>query len=302
MGKAMTEHPLEKAGRHYRPSEDLLLAVKIARAAERPLLLYGEPGSGKSSLARYVAATGPYRYYEHVTTARTQAADLLWSFDSVRRLGDAQHKGVGANTDYVVPGVLWWAFDRGSAGRLSRKEPFAEWNSRFPDAPAVLLVDEIDKADPDMPNGLLTPLADRRFMVSDIDGGHKIQENARTPGERCLVVVTSNRERDLPPAFERRCVVLQLPEHTDEELRDIVKLHFGRTAPLPELIDDLLERLRRATALAGQKGRRAPSTAEFLDAVRACVQSGDAARNRELLARMIFDKDSDGPDRTAVGR
>ncbi|QKV79939.1 MoxR family ATPase [Amycolatopsis sp. Hca4] len=298
----MTEGPLERAGRHYRPSEELLLAVKIARAAERPLLLYGEPGSGKSSLARYIAATGRCRYYELVTTARTQAADLLWSFDSVRRLGDAQHEGVGKNSDYVVPGMLWWAFDRDSAGKLSAQEPFSEWNSGVPDAPAVLLIDEIDKADPDMPNGLLTPLADRRFTVPDIDGGHKVQERARKPEARCLVVVTSNRERDLPPAFERRCVVLRLPGHTDEELRDIVKRHFGTTAPPPDLIEDLLRRLRSAIEIAGQKSRRAPSTAEFLDAVRACVQSGDVALNRNLLAKMIFNKDPEEPDRTAVGR
>ncbi|MFK0251271.1 AAA family ATPase [Amycolatopsis azurea] len=297
----LTENSLSEAGVRYLPSDRLCLAVRVAQATERPLLLYGDPGSGKSSLARYIAARRGYRYYEHVTTARTQARDLLWSFDSVRRLGDAQARGgqdgLPPDSDYVVPGVFWWAFDRTSALEAKRaKEPVEEWNERHRDRPAVLLIDEIDKADPDLPNGLLSPLADRRFTVSDVTGGLEVTENRAA---RTLIFVTSNRERDLPPAFERRCVVHCLPGHDEADLRRIADRHLDRDglerAP-EELISLLLDRLTAAKAAAGAKHRRAPSTAEFLDAVRACVRLPDDVRDDFTgLIGMIFDKDPDRP-------
>src|SRR3712207_1410477 len=108
----------------YAGDEDpLRLTVEVAQATERPLLLRGDPGVGKSSLAAYIARELGWRYYEHAVTARTEAADLLWTFDAVRKLGDATmlvNRGPDARLndhDYVEPGQLWWAFDPDGARR-----------------------------------------------------------------------------------------------------------------------------------------------------------------------------------------
>ncbi|TQM84471.1 MoxR-like ATPase [Saccharothrix saharensis] len=260
-------------GNRYVPSDDLELAVRVARAIGRPLLLYGEPGSGKSTLAAYVAVTHGLRYYEHVTTARTEPQDFLWTFDHVRRLSDAQVGPLdGHDRRYVTPGPLWWAFQREVAlAETGRVEPFREWNEPKADQPAVVLIDEIDKADPDTPNGLLGPLADRRFKVTDLDGEPQVAEQ---PFGANLIIITSNEERDLPEAFVRRCVVSHLPLHDDEALLDIVDRHLGdrRHELSDELLRHLLDELAAERRKAGHGGRRLASTAEFLDAVNACVR------------------------------
>src|SRR5262249_30183516 len=100
----------------YVYDEPIILAVHVALATGRPLLIAGEPGTGKSSLARDVARRLNWRFYSKTISSRTQARDLLWSFDTIRRLSDAQvRKGVKHPSAYVEPGVLWWAFDRDSA-------------------------------------------------------------------------------------------------------------------------------------------------------------------------------------------
>ena len=285
--------PVELEGSRYVTSEMLELAVRVAKATQRPLLLFGDPGSGKSSLAKYVAYTEKRRYYEHVITARTEAKDLLWTFDSVRRLGDAQAKRIGADVDYILPGVLWWAFDQAGASRLPRSiEPFATWNARWSGTGAVVLIDEIDKADPDLPNSLLVPLAGRYFTVAEVGGVQEVSET----GKPSLIVITSNQERDLPPAFVRRCVVHHLDAHTRETLLKITSRHLdGRAGPPgPDLIDHLIAQLKKERDAARDRTRRAPSTAEFLDAVNACRQlSVDAPDHPDLpgILEMIFKKD-----------
>ena len=190
---AALDAPDRRDGRVYLLSEELRLAVEVALATGRPLLLRGAPGSGKSSLAAFIARNLRYRYYEHTVTATTQAQDLLWRFDTVRRLSDAQVRKADdpplQDADYVEPGVLWWAFDRDSARRRGAAEqherqegqaiePSAELNAeRLPDR-AVVLIDEIDKADPDVPNGLLEPLSSGSFLVYET--GAKIERPIRT--------------------------------------------------------------------------------------------------------------------------
>jgi MoxR-like ATPase len=300
-------NPIERDGKSYEPFGDLKLAVQVAEATGRPLLLFGQPGSGKSSLAKYIAYQDPgRRYYEHVVTAQTHARDLLWSFDAVRRLSDAQAtKTLDDNKNYVVPGVLWWAFHRESASEFGT-DPHPTWNDERADSDTtpVVLIDEIDKADPDLPNGLLVPIAERSFPITDLDGGVSVKE---TQGKPCLIVITSNGERDLPQAFLRRCVVYRIPAHTPDQLRTITDLHFPTGGTGPELPDDivrfLLDELAEAEKSARNESRRAPSTAEFLDAVRACLELGIDRQDHPDLAvlkALIFYKDKEKDPETGT--
>ncbi|MFI6404000.1 AAA family ATPase [Streptomyces sp. NPDC050548] len=277
----------------YIMSDRIDLAVKVALATGRPLLLRGEPGSGKSSLAPYIAQDRGWRYYEHVVTSRTAGKDLLWTYDQVRRLSDAQVRAAGAgrdahetgptvelrDEDYVTPGSLWWAFDPRSAagdgnGR-GRVDPFWELNVlRSPDG-SVVLIDEIDKADPDMPNSLLVPLGSEWFLVQET--GQVIRREPTAPGGGHLVIITTNEERELPQAFLRRCVVLALEAPDGPRLMRIAEAHFrvayGEFTPDDRsLTEELAGALLTTRAQARDKGMRPPNTAEFLDALHACKQ------------------------------
>ena len=211
-------------GSVYVYTERIVLAVNVALATGRPLLVRGPSGSGKSSLARNVAHVLKHRYYETVISSRTQARDLLWEVDLLRRLNDAQSLKDAFDADlsrYVMPGPLWWAFDRESALRHSTAAAEPGPEQKYPDAPAVVLLDEIDKADPDVPNNLLVPLGSLRFLVEET--GEQVKA---TPGKAPLVFITTNDERELPTAFLRRCVEIILPAAPDERLVQIGKAHF----------------------------------------------------------------------------
>ncbi len=282
---------ISHAGEVYCVSDDLKVAVQVALATERPLLLFGNPGSGKSSVAMWAAHESDWRYYEHTVTARTQPQDLLWSYDSIRRLSDAT-AGVGLdpNGKYVRPGVLWWAFDRDMAASLATSEPDSEWNGSRQKKPAVVLIDEIDKADPDLPNSLLVPLGNRNFIVRDLDENNVVQEPA---GKCSLIIVTTNEERELPQPFIRRCVVFTLPDHEKDTLVEIAKRHFtDLTIAELSMVKKLVGRLVEERKIAEGEGRRAPSTAEFIDAVRACRKYRyDENRTRlEQVIEMLYVK------------
>jgi MoxR-like ATPase len=267
-------------------TDDIELRVNVALATARPLLLRGPSGSGKSSLARNVAIRLGRRYYEQVVTSSTQHTDLLWSFDALRRFHDAQQGKEGSRLkdeeNYLEPGALWWAFDPASARRRGAPEPSAPKGSD-PKRPApegsapaagdpsptkgekaVVLIDEIDKADPDLPNNLLVALGSLEFSVP------YIRTNPVRAAAAPLVMITSNEERDLPAAFLRRCVTLNLTAPPLEKLTRIAALHYGASIKK--------ERLYRAAAevlfsSAGPEGQ-VPSTAEYLDTVAACVRLG----------------------------
>ena len=313
--KSWANQPDSRDGRVYLPSENLELAVKVAFAVRRPLLLRGEPGTGKSSLAAYVAQSRQLRYYEHVVTARTQASDLLWSFDTVRRLGDAQLQRSGTpldDFDYVEPGALWWGLAPQSAARRGRPreqpvtrpavEPFPRINASRQGRGAVVLIDEIDKADPDMPNGLLVPLGTGEFVVTETGAVVRQESHRIRPMPDYLVVITTNEERELPQAFLRRCVVAVLTAPEKPALIAIARRHVERHVGGEvgvELIDALASELGTARAEAEQAGIRPPGTAEFLDALRACWNLGITVDSQEWrdLRQMVLLK----PQRELVG-
>jgi len=314
-GETARQAPDPRDGRVYVMSREIDFAVRVAEATGRPLLLRGDPGSGKSSLAAYIARQRGWRYYEHVVTSRTQARDLLWTFDSVRRLADAEVRAHGSELhdyDYVEPGVLWWAFARGSALRRGAAEgvepaaskaaseaaseagtaiePNASVNEHRSAEHAVVLIDEIDKADPDLPNGLLVPLGSNEFVVTET----RTRIGAAHASGKRIIVITTNEERALPQAFLRRCVVLWLEHPKEKQLAEIGLAHLreyeGAIAVADKaLVDTLVTEMMTVRASAKQQGLRPPSTAEFLDALRACrslditVGSPDWARLRDLV-------------------
>ena len=243
----------------YEYTSEIELAINIALATGRPLLVRGPSGSGKSSLARSVAHRLGWRYYETVVTSRTRAQDLLWTFDNIRRLNDAQGKQPLRDMEqYIKPGIFWWAFDRISASKFEKEEP----HSPQPHSnDSVILIDEIDKAEPDVPNNLLLPIGSLEFYVDEID--QLIRASLEHPP---LIIITTNEERQLPMAFLRRCVVLKLNPPNAERLKRIAVQHFGERDD--NLYDALAEQITQA---ANKNELPEPNAAEYLDAVWACI-------------------------------
>jgi MoxR-like ATPase len=256
----------------YVYSRKIILAVNLALATERPLLVAGPPGSGKSTLARNVAEVLDWKYYEKVITSRTQARDLQWRFDALRRLSDAQVKDqpLPPRAAYVEPEVLWWSFDPVSAATRGAAESERDRVPRAIDPAgarndhrSVVLLDEIDKAEPDVPNDLLVPLDVGHFEVVELDSAIEV-----TAQDKRLLILTTNGERELAPAFLRRCVVLTLPSPKMAWLVQIADNRFGSGGnALHSRVASEVIRLQDA---AQEQGFREPSTAEFLDTVEAC--------------------------------
>lgn len=292
--KALEKHRPRSSGEvDYVYDPALELAVNVALAAGRPLLLAGAPGTGKTSIAEDIAWKLRRRFYHEVITSRTRAQDLQWSFDAVRRLavatGQDPEKAAAVEnlTPYIKPGVLWRAFDPESAATHGGKQKARGWQDEG--AQAVVLLDEIDKAEPDVPNDLLAVLDEREFTVRESN-----RRVAASSQLEVLIVITTNGERDLPPAFLRRCIVhtIKLPTEAGalkSWMLSVVQRHFPSTKDekgqgVFERVYCLYESLRAAAATT--KLLHAPSTAELLDALRACERLQIESPGDDVLERV----------------
>jgi MoxR-like ATPase len=250
------------------------LALNVVLATGRPLLISGEPGSGKSMLAMNAAALMGRWFYKETVTSRTQASDLLWTFDTLRRLSDAQTSGqqLLPKRYYVDPGILWWAFNPQTAEQRGLEELPAAHKHHLalnpgiaPPGPhaqkAVVLLDEIDKADPDVPNDLLEPFDLRTFTVRET--------NDRIAAVRdTVLILTTNGERELPQAFLRRCVALTLDPPNEDWFVSIADQKFGVNDRA--LHREVAHEVIRHRAAAKNARLRQPSTSEYLDALEVC--------------------------------
>ena len=220
----------------YLTSESLEAAVNTALVLERPLLVRGEPGTGKTLLAEAVSEALGHRLIRWNVKSTTRAQDGLYVYDTVQRLYDSrfQDKDVADISQYIKLGPMGEAFD--SKERV------------------VLLIDEIDKADVEFPNDLLNELDRMRFLI---DETQRVVEASVRP----IVIITSNAEKELPDAFLRRCVFHFIDFPTPELMREIVAVHH------PKLEGALLEQaLTTFYELRNMKRlRKRPSTSELVD-------------------------------------
>src|SRR5450432_1967338 len=226
----------------YIATPDLMLAVNAAVTLERPLLVKGEPGTGKTLLAEEVARSLGRPLLQWHIKSTTKAQQGLYEYDAVSRLRDSQlgDEHVGDIAHYIKRGVLWEAFES--------------------ETPAVVLIDEIDKADIEFPNDLLRELDRMEFYVYETR--ELIQARHRP-----IILITSNNEKELPDAFLRRCFFHYIRFPDEETMRAIVGVHF------PDLKKDLLaEALRAFFELRATPGlKKKPSTSELLDWIKLLV-------------------------------
>ncbi|WP_322014485.1 MoxR family ATPase [Paraburkholderia sp. J12] len=220
----------------YVATDDLKLAVNAAITLKRPLLIKGEPGTGKTMLAEEVAAALNMPLMQWHIKSTTKAQQGLYEYDAVSRLRDSQlgDERVKDIRNYIVKGVLWQAFES--------------------EQQSVLLIDEIDKADIEFPNDLLRELDRMEFYV------YETRELIKAK-QRPLVIITSNNEKELPDAFLRRCFFHYISFPEPATMQQIVEVHY------PGIRKDLLNAaLTSFFELRGVAGlKKKPSTSELLD-------------------------------------
>ncbi|WP_413205295.1 AAA family ATPase [Rhodospirillum sp. A1_3_36] len=219
----------------YVATEDLMIAVNAAVTLGRPLLIKGEPGTGKTVLAEEVARSLTLPLLSWHVKSTTKAQHGLYEYDAVSRLRDSQlgEERVHDIANYIKPGKLWEAFESGGA---------------------VLLIDEIDKADIEFPNDLLQELDRMAFDVHET--GQTVKAEVRP-----IVIITSNNEKELPDAFLRRCFFHYIRFPDEDTMRAIIQVHHPDIQE--RLVREALQvfyQLREAPGL-----RKRPSTSELLD-------------------------------------
>ena len=242
-GVSMTEQ--FQGSNRYIAGDELLQVVNIAISLEKPLLVKGEPGTGKTQLAQAVAEALHKKLLIWNIKSTTKAQDGLYVYDTVARLYDSQFGGEGVNdiTRYIKLGKLGEAF---------RSEE-----------QVVLLIDEIDKADLEFPNDLLWELDRMEFYIPET------KETVRAK-HRPIVIITSNAEKELPDAFLRRCIFHYIEFPGREMMKQITRAHF------PDLENDMADQALDAFYwVRGLDGiRKKPSTSEVLDWIQALLLGG----------------------------
>ena len=220
----------------YVATDDLMMAVNAAITLERPLLIKGEPGTGKTMLALEVAKALKRPLYEWHVKSTTKAQHGLYEYDAVSRLRDSQlgYPKVTDIANYIVRGMLWNAFEAPQQ--------------------SVLLIDEVDKADIEFPNDLLRELDRMEFYV------YETQQLVKAKN-RPLVIITSNNEKELPDAFLRRCFFHYIRFPDKETMEKIVQVHFPQLKK--SLLREALEAFFDIREVPGLKKK--PSTSELLD-------------------------------------
>lgn len=244
-----------KGTENYISTDDLSMSVNAAIALEKPLLIKGEPGTGKTMLALEMAgALGKPLIQWHIKST-TKAQQGLYEYDAVSRLRDSQLGGdkVHDIANYIKPGKLWEAF-------TSEEQ-------------AVLLIDEIDKADIEFPNDLLQELDRMEFFVYET--GETI-----TAKTRPIIVITSNNEKELPDAFLRRCFFHFINFPDRETMSEIIKVHYPEVQQ--KLVSEALEVFFELREIPGLKKK--PSTSELLDWLKLLMSDdipADILQNRD---------------------
>ena len=220
----------------YVATDDLRMAVNAAVTLQRPLLIKGEPGTGKTMLAEEVALGLDKRLIQWHIKSTTKAQQGLYQYDAVSRLRDSQ-LGDGKVSDianYIKPGKLWEAFDS--------------------DEQVVLLIDEVDKADIEFPNDLLVELDRMEFFV------YETGETIKTK-HRPIIIITSNNEKELPDAFLRRCFFHYINFPDRDTMRQIIDVHYPGIAQ--DLVQEAMEVFFDVRSIPGMKKK--PSTSELID-------------------------------------
>ena len=235
--------------RNYVATEDLMVAVNAAITLERPLLIKGEPGTGKTLLAEEVAKSVDTEIIKWHIKSTTKAQQGLYEYDAITRLRDSQlgDSRIQDISNYIIKGKLWEAFE-------AKKK-------------VVLLIDEIDKADIEFPNDLLLELDKMEFFV------YETKENVIAKN-RPIVIITSNNEKELPDAFLRRCIFhyINFPER--DVMEQIVEVHFPKIKK--KLIAEALDIFFELREIPGLK--KNPSTSELIDWIKLLI-SDDIPKN-----------------------
>ena len=244
-----------KGSETYVATDDLMLAVNASITLQRPLLIKGEPGTGKTKLAEEVATALGLPLLEWHIKSTTKAQQGLYEYDAVSRLRDSQlgDPRVQDIANYIVRGMLWQAFTA--------------------DAPVVLLIDEVDKADIEFPNDLLRELDRMEFFV------YETRELVRAK-HRPIVFITSNNEKELPDAFLRRCFFHYIRFPDNDTMERIVDVHFPGIKKM--LLREALEVFFEVREVPGLKKK--PSTSELLDWLKLLLAediSVDALRSKD---------------------
>ncbi|HCJ08846.1 MAG: MoxR family ATPase [Lachnospiraceae bacterium] len=251
----------------YVASEELMAAVDIAIALEKPLLIKGEPGTGKTMLAEAISQSMGKDLYIWNIKSTTKAQDGLYVYDTIQRLYDSQfgEEGVDDIAHYIKLGKLGEAFK-------ANKQ-------------VILLIDEIDKADLEFPNDLLWELDKMEFYI------HETHETVKA-NERPIVIITSNAEKELPDAFLRRCIFHYITFPDREQMTEIVHAHFENLEE--NVLKNALDTFYWIRSI--KDVRKKPSTSELIDWIRALTISGiDPEHLREQLPFLgvLLKKDED---------